>query len=108
MIQLIASVIFIISSLGVLFILYRKIPVLVKLPQNGSSGIEKHRVIVDVEEKVKDFFISLEKQVFLHKLLSYIKVIVLKTEVKIDHLLHGIRKKAQKIESENNGKKKSK
>lgn len=105
MVEFIALIIFVLSLGGVLFILARKIPVLNTLPQNGDIGIKKHQIILDVENKIKEILISLEKQVFLHKLLSWIKVMTLRVETKIDSLLHKIRKKAQKVDKELNGKK---
>ncbi|MDO8486180.1 MAG: hypothetical protein Q7S77_00575, partial [Candidatus Staskawiczbacteria bacterium] len=104
MIQLIALIIFLVSTLGIIFILFKKSPELVKLPQNGSSGIKKHKIISDIEDKIRHHHFHLfEKQMLLHKFLSWIKVMTLKTEVKIDVLLHGIRKKAQQIDKEANG-----
>jgi len=100
MIELIISIIFILSLGGVLFILARKIPALNTLPQNGSTGIEKHRLIIDVENKIKEIVLLFQKQIFLHKFLSWIKVMTLKVEVQTDHLLHSIRRKAQKIDRE--------
>lgn len=100
MIELIFLVIFILSFGGVVFILARKIPVLVTLPQNGKTGIRKHHYILELEQKVKKVFIYFEKQILLHKILSWVKCMTLKVEVKIDHLLHSIRKKAQKIDKE--------
>jgi len=78
-----------------MFILARKIPVLNNLPQNGTTGIRKHYYIVNIEHKIKDFFIFFEKQIFLHKFLSFVKVMTLKIETKVDKSLHKIRKKAQ-------------
>ncbi|MEK7080285.1 MAG: hypothetical protein AAB925_00430 [Patescibacteria group bacterium] len=98
MLELIFSVIFIISFGGVLLILARKIPALITLPQNGRTGIKKHRLILDVEEKIKEAFIYFEKQILLHKLLSWVKCLTLKAETRIDHLLHSIRKKAQQVD----------
>lgn len=88
--------IFVISLGGLTFILARKLPVLAKLPQNGTTGIKKHRYISRAENKIKDFFIAFEKQIWLHKILSWVKVITLKIEVQVDHLLRDIRKKSQK------------
>jgi hypothetical protein len=96
MIDLIFFVIFILSLGGVLLILARKIPVLASLPQNGKTGIKKHRVIVEAENKVKGIFEFFEKQILLHRLLSWVKIMTLKIETKVDHRLHNIRKKAQK------------
>jgi hypothetical protein len=96
LVESIIFVIFIISFCGAVFILAHKIPVLNSLPQNGTTGIKKHRIILETENKIKGFFQAIEKQIFLHKFLSWVKCMILKVEVKIDHLLHNIRKKAQK------------
>lgn len=101
MLQLVAFIIFSVSLLGIVFILFKKIPVLVSLPQNGHHGIKKNEFILNIEKKIKDFhFKFFHKQVFLHKVLSFIKVWTLKIETKIDVLLHGIRKKAQEIDKQ--------
>lgn len=96
MLELIFLIIFSFSLIGVLVILARKMPVLASLPQNGKTGIKKHRVIVEAENKVKGIFEFFEKQILLHKLLSWVKVMTLKIETKVDHRLHNIRKRAQK------------
>ena len=88
-----------------MLILARKVPVLNALPQNGNTGIKKHRIILDAENRIKEVFIYFEKQLFLHRLLSWVKVIIIKIETKIDNVLHGIRKRAQKIDQELNDKK---
>ena len=101
MLQLITFIIFIVSLVGIIFILYKKIPVLNELSQNGHHGFKKPEFILKIEKKVKDTHFHLfEKQMFLHKLLSKTKVWILKTETKIDTLLHGIRKKAQELDKE--------
>ncbi len=98
MLELILFVIFVISLGGILFILARKIPDVILLPQNGDTGIKNHKVVAGASNKVKSFFIFFEKQIFLHKLLSWIKVITLKIETRVDILLHRIRKKAQETD----------
>ena len=98
--ELTAIIVFALSLGAVLVILLRKIPVLVVLPQNGSTGLKKHSLILDAEQKFQTWFVSFRKMVWLHKMLSWAKVMILKTEVRVDHLLHGIRKKAQKIDKE--------
>ncbi len=101
MIQLIAIVIFLGSVLGIFFILYRKVSVLVQLPQNGSHGFKKYEFILNIEKKIKDFHFNLfSKQIILHKLLSLVKVWALKLETKVDKLLHGIRKKVQQLDKD--------
>ncbi len=97
MITLIFSIIFIISLGAVLFILTRKIPVLNTLPKDGGRGIgiKKHGFILSLEDRFSEMALVFRKQILLHKILSWAKCWVLKIEVKIDHLLHNIRKKAQ-------------
>ena len=102
MIQLIAFIIFIVSLLGIVFIIYRKIPVLVQLPKNGHNGFKKPELVTELEKKVKYFYFRFfKKQVFLHKILLFIKVWTLKIEKKIDNLLQRVRKKAQQVDKEN-------
>ena len=106
MIQLISLIIFIVSFGVLLFLLYKKIPVLVNLPKNGHHGFKKPKTLKKLEKRVKDFhFDFFEKQIFLHKILSKAKIWILKTETKIDGLLHGIRKNAQQLESKKKRKK---
>lgn len=108
MIQLIVFIIFLISTLIVAIMLYRKIPVLVELPQNGHHGIKKPKLVMNVENKIKDFYFHFfKKQMLLHKLLSWSKVSILKLENRIDVLLHGVRKKTQEVTKQSNRKRKS-
>jgi len=100
MAQLIATIIFLGSALAIVFILYRKVPVLVKLPQNGKIGIREHYIVSNIEDKIKDIFIYFKKQIILHKFLSWVKIVTLKTETKIDTYLHRIRKRAQRIDKD--------
>lgn len=99
MVQLIVFIIFIASLIGVFFIVLKKIPALVQLPQNGSSGFKKHEFILNIEKKIKDaYFHFFEKQMLLHKVLSKFRLLTLKAERKIDESLHIIRKKAQELD----------
>lgn len=101
MIQLIALIIFTISLGGILFILARKMPLLVQLPQNGNSGLKKPEFVVKVQKTIKaHHFHFFEKQMLLHTLLSKLRIWTLKVERKIDNLLHGIRKKAQELDKQ--------
>jgi hypothetical protein len=92
-IELIFLIIFICSLCGILIILARKIPVLSSLPQTGTTGIRKHHIILDIESKIKEILISFEKQILLHKFLSWVKIMTLKIETRVDHHLHKIRQK---------------
>jgi len=103
-IESIVFIIFICSLGAILLILIRKIPVLNTLPQNGNAGIRSHKIISNVENKIKKVLVFFEKQIFMHKLLSWVKVMTLKIETKVDAGLHKIRKKAQQIDRKNNSK----
>ena len=100
LVESIALAIFVFSFGGILLILVRKIPVLNDLPRNGSTGFKKHQYILEIEQKIKEILVFFKKQIFLHKFLSWVKVMTLKVETKIDSLLHRIRRKAQKIDKE--------
>jgi len=93
MVELIFLFIFILSLGGILFILIRKTSAVNSLPQNGSAGIRNHHFILNTENKIKDILIYFEKQIFFHKFLSWVKVMTLKIETQVDHLLHKIRQK---------------
>jgi hypothetical protein len=105
MIELIILIIFVLSAGGVLFILVRKMPTLHSLPHNGTTGIKKHKIISNVEAKIKEVLVYFEKQIFLHKLLSWVKIMTLKIETRVDKLLHRIRRNAQKIDKDLKNKK---
>src|SRR3989344_4968027 len=98
MVELIALIIFLVSLIGMFVILRRHMPSLSRMPQNGDSGLRRTPLIAGVEHQIKSLLHEFNKKVWLHKLLSWVKVGVLKVEVFIDHLLHGIRKKAQKTD----------
>jgi hypothetical protein len=100
-VELIFSAIFILSLAGASVILARKIPVLNALPYSGSTGIKKHHIILETENKIKNILLFFEKQIFMHKFLSWVKVMTLKFETRVDHSLHRIRKKAQQVDKKN-------
>jgi len=100
MFELIALIIFIISIAVISLMLMRKVTTLNTLPKNGDTGLREINFVAKIESKIKKFFLFFEKQIFLHKFLSWVKVLTLKLETKIDKLLHSIRKKAQKIDNE--------
>ena len=87
---------FIFSFGVVMFILAKKIPVLNNLPHNGTTGIRKHHYILEMEHRIKGVSTFFEKQIYLHKFLSFVKVMTLKIETRVDKSLRNIRTKAQK------------
>lgn len=101
MVQLIAFIIFIISLTGIAFILFKKVPALVNLPQHGHHGFKKSEFILTIEKKIKNIHFDIfHKQVYLHKALSKTRIWILKLERKIGERLHGMRKKAQQLDKE--------
>ena len=85
MIQIIFLLIFVVSLLVVISILYKKMPVLAELPQNGDHGIKKPEFIVRIEKQIiEKHFHFFKKQMILHKLLSKLRIITLKVEKRID------------------------
>ena len=105
MLEFVVSIIFVLSLGGVSLILVKKIPKLSSLPYDGSTGIKKHRIILNIEERLKRAMAYVENQIFWHKLLSWVKVMTLRIETRVDTLLHKIRKKAQLADKDKNGKK---
>ena len=105
-IESIISAILVCSFGGILLILVRKFPILNSLPQNGTAGIRDHHVVLKIETRIKDVLVIFKKQIFLHKFLSWVKVMTLKIETKIDSSLHKIRKNAQQIDKDIKNKKK--
>ncbi len=105
MAEFIAFIIFVVSSLGVVLMLYKKVPAVAQLPKQGSHGFES-KLLAKVKNKIQHHHFHLfEKQMLLHRILSWVKVWTLKIETKIDHLLHGIRKKAQELDKKVKNKK---
>lgn len=100
MIELIVTIIFVVSVLGIVFISLRKAPVLVELPQNGKAVLPGSDFASKISGKINNFLLLFKKQIFLHKILSQVKILMLKAESKIDSTMHGIRKNAQKIDKE--------
>lgn len=96
MFELIATIILIVSLAGIAVILYRKVPVLVELPEVVEKPPGENIFLV-IKKKIKGVF---PKQIVLHKILSWIKILTLKIETKIDKLLNIVRKKAQKEKEE--------
>lgn len=96
-----ALLILIFSFLGIVVVLWRKIPLLVKLSQEdaGSGG-----VFSALKEKVNDtsFMQKFSLETFLQKVLSKIRVLIIKTENKISHWLQQLREKSQQKKLQEN------
>ena len=101
MIELIASIILLVSFLGMSAIAIRKIPVLKGLGVQEKTG---PGFFVTVKEKVKNTFVSKSKKlattdfwdVLLQKIVSKVKVLSLKIEVRCNRLLEKTRERSKR------------
>ena len=101
MVELIALGIFFVSAIGAAFILLRKMPILADLPKNGHHGFKKPELAARAEKKIKELhFHFFTKQILLQRILSKLRLWVLKIERSVDVRLHGIRKKAQELDKQ--------
>ena len=99
MIVLIGTIILGISFLGMIWILFQKIPVLIQLSERpeGESFIWK------LKKKSQNIFVKkFSYEIFLQKILSKIKILTLKTENKTSDLLQKLREKYERRKEDDN------
>lgn len=102
MAELIAIIILLGSVIGMAVIIYRKIPLLVELPEvlpeKGESVGSK------LKKKIKEFspFKNFSYEVFLQKLISKIRILTLKTDSKTSGWLQRLREKSQRKKENDN------
>ena len=86
------------SFIGISILIFRKIPVLAKLPQAVLSETRKKDIILNFAKIIKNsaFLKKFSGELFLQKALSKIRVLVLKIDNKTFHWLQKLREKAQK------------
>ena len=90
---LFATIIFFIGFIGMGVIIFRKIPVLVGLPE---TGIEKLGIFGKLKNRIKNngTIKSFSKELLLQKILSKFRVLTLKTDKKTSNLLAKLRQKS--------------
>ncbi len=102
MIEFIAIIILISSLVGMGIILFRKIPLLVELPEvlppKGESVSSKLRKKIKEFNPLKNF----SYEVFLQKILSKIRILSLRSESKIGSWLQKLREKSQRKKENDN------
>ncbi len=99
MLETAALIIFLISFTVTLVIVVRKIPVLVKIPQTsspGSFGIKDIASKTHQEIKKSGLFQKVSPEKILHRTLSKVRVLTLKTDHKTSSWLQRLREKSQK------------
>lgn len=97
---LIASIILLLSLIGIGIILWKKIPVLVQMPE-VHEGVQKENILSLLKGKIKNKVknINFDKLIFL-KTLSKTRIFILKVEKFIDNHLQRTRKKIVKKQEE--------
>jgi len=105
MIELIFAIILVGSFLGILAIIFRKIPVLSKFSET-KENFSRESFLLNLKEKIKKFFIfnfkSFPLEIILQKILSKIRILTLRLENKISLWLQKLREEAQKKKNEEN------
>lgn len=94
MLELIALIILIFSLVGMGIILFRKIPLLLELPETLPSQFSWRNLLLKIKNStiLKGFSI----ETLLQKILSKIRILTLKTDSKTSSLLQKLRERSQK------------
>lgn len=97
MLELIATIILLISIIGITTIVWRKIPVLIELSETTERSIFKN-FKQKLKEKIKNFslFKFFSSEIFIQKILSRVRVLTLRIENKIANYLQKARYESQK------------
>lgn len=101
-IELIATIILFCSLVGLGAIIFRKIPLLLELPESAPFHFNWRNIFLKIRNTapLKGF----SGEIFLQKILSKFRVLTLKTENKTSNWLQKLRERAQKkkfIEKDN-------
>jgi len=94
MIELIALIIFFSSLAGMGVIVYRKIPLLLELPETPPSKFKRRDFLLKTKNSIPLKGVSIE--IFLQKILSKIRILTLKTDNKTSSWLEKLRTRSQK------------
>lgn len=94
--EFLAQIVLICSLMGMIILIFRKIPALVELP--GVFPQRKDLIGLRIKEKIKQLnpFKNFSYEIFLQKLLSKVRILTLKTENKTFSWLQKLREKTQK------------
>jgi len=99
MLELIAVIILVCSFIGMGVIIFRKIPVLLTLPE---ILLQKESFISKLKERLKKLnpFRNFSYEIFLQKILTKVRILSLRTDNKTFNWLQKLREKAQKKKTE--------
>jgi len=98
MYELIAQIILMISLLGMVVILFRKIPILINL--SPEAEISQPNFLLRAKNRILIRLKSFPLNNFLQKILLRFKIVTLKTENKTSVWIEKLRQKAKKEEKE--------
>lgn len=90
MVILISLIIFTISVLGIGVILLKKIPILVELEEESARSL-----VSKIDSEVREGFKRISFEKYLHRILSKIRVLSLKTDNRTSNWLQKLRQKSQ-------------
>lgn len=99
--EIIAVTILFGSLLGIGVIIYRKIPILVGLPENLPR--EGEPIVLKLKKKIKELhpFKNFSYEIFLQKMISKIRILSLKTDNQTFSWLQKLKEKTKKKKLEN-------
>ena len=94
--NLIILFVFTLSLIGMVFFVFKKIPILVELPENVESS-QSGRFYPRLKEKIRNLpgLKSFSSDIFLQKILSKVRILSLRTENKTFKWLQNLRNKAK-------------
>ncbi len=95
--QIFFLIILIISLAGMLYFVWKKIPVLAELPLRQRKTRQSFKKII----KDKNPFNNLSSEKILHRSLSSARILILRSERKTSYWLQNLRKKSKKKEKDN-------
>lgn len=96
MTELIVALTLILSALGIIAFVWRKIPVLVKIPEDSLEKTESLALKLKRKFKESNPFKGFSYEIFLQKLLTKVRILSLKTDNKTFHWIQNLREKAKK------------
>lgn len=101
--QIITQLLFLGSSLGICIVVFRKIPVLLNLPETESEGV-KENFTLKLIRKIKEInpWKNFSYEIFLQKILTKIRILSLKTDNQTSNLLQRLRTKYRQKKVEQN------
>jgi len=102
--NLFVQILLILSSLAILGLVFKKLPILAGLPLVQEKKFNLKSILLKLVEKIKalPFLKDFSFEMFLQKVLSKIRVLTMKTENKTFTWLSQLRKRAQDNHSKEN------